>query len=275
MDHATPGRDSAQAPKVSIVTVSFNSGATMRQTMQSVAAQTYGNIEHIVIDGGSTDATMDIVREFRGTRLSWVSEPDRGIYDAMNKGMQRASGDIIGILNSDDWLEPAAIEAVVKCFRDTGCDYTFGDTYLADLEGRRTGLMKSLDPREMGIEYLYKMPITHQTCYVSREVLRRVGSFSLEYRLSADHDFVVRLIGSGARGGRLPMPIATYRMGGSGGGPRTFQESRDIAIRYGMPRGQAYRRYLSSLLKITLVRVLPRPMIAAAMRAIGSRHVWY
>lgn len=267
-------RQVPESPTVSVITVSFNSRGTIRQTLESVLAQTYPHVEHVVVDGGSTDGTTELLRTFERPGFVWSSGRDRGMYDAMNKGMAVASGQIVGILNSDDWLEPEAIESVVKCFSETGCDYTFGDAYLADQSGVRFGLMRSIDPLTMGDEYLYKMPVTHQTCYVSREMISRIGEYCLDYKLSADHDFVVRLIRAGAQGGRLPIPIANYRMGGRGGGVRTFQESRDIAIRYGKSVPWAYRRYMASLAKIALVQVLPRPVMSALLRMIGSRHVW-
>lgn len=262
-------------PCVSVVTVCFNAEKTIGQTLESVASQTYPNVEHVIVDGGSTDHTLDVVKKFERPGLVWISGPDRGMYDAMNKGIGLASGQIIGILNADDWLEANALEVIVGCFRETGCDYTYGDVHLTDENGVQFGVMRSIDPETMGDEFLYKMPVTHQTCYVKRDVIERVGRYSLDYRLSADHDFVVRLVKSGARGGRLPEIIANFRMGGRSGGWATFRESREIAIRHGMSYARAYRSYYGSLIKSTLARVLPRPVIARLKRAVGSRHVWY
>jgi glycosyltransferase len=227
------------------------------------------------VDGGSTDRTIEIVRRYERPGLRWISESDSGMYDAMNKGLHMATGACIGILNSDDWLEPGALADVASCFNDPECDYTYGDVYLASPEGERYGLMASIDLRELGKDYRYKMPFPHQSFYITRRLLDCMGLYSLNYRLSADHDFVVRVIESGAKGARLPRPIATYRMGGLGGGARTFQESRSIAIEHGMGRFHAYRHYVSSLAKVYLANSLPRPLVRVLMRLKGGRHTWY
>jgi glycosyltransferase involved in cell wall biosynthesis len=98
------GRLDMDLPCVSVVTVCFNAEKTIGQTLESVASQTYPNVEHVIVDGGSTDHTLDVVKKFERPGLVWISGPDRGMYDAMNKGIGLASGQIIGILNADDWL---------------------------------------------------------------------------------------------------------------------------------------------------------------------------
>ena len=112
-------------PQFSIITICYNSGKTVERTLKSVLGQSFKNFEYIIVDGGSNDDTLDIVRKyeplFQG-RLKWKSEPDKGIYDAMNKGIVRVSGDIIGIVNSDDWLEPDALEKVHNAFIYNNCD---------------------------------------------------------------------------------------------------------------------------------------------------------
>ncbi|MDE5978854.1 MAG: glycosyltransferase, partial [Muribaculaceae bacterium] len=124
--------------KISVITATYNSGATIEDTLRSVLNQTYGNIEHIVIDGNSTDATMDIVRKYadlyrrRGLELKWISEPDKGIYDAMNKGISLACGDIVGLLNSDDFFTvPTVIEKVASVFseKEGEIDAVYGDIH--------------------------------------------------------------------------------------------------------------------------------------------------
>jgi glycosyltransferase involved in cell wall biosynthesis len=260
---------------VSVITVAFNSASTIERALQSVLDQTHPHVEHLVVDGGSTDGTVDLVRKFERPGFRWISESDRGMYYAMNKGLEMASGTCVGILNSDDWLEPEALADVSACLESGSGEYTFGDVFLASMDGRRFGLMTSLDVGTLGMDYLFTMPFPHQTCYIRRSLLKRIGFYSVDYRLSSDHDFVVRLIQSKAQGMRLPRPIANYRMGGLGGGVKTFQESRDIAIKYGMSPLRAYRHYVASLMKVTLAQSLPNPLVRMVMRLKGSRHVWY
>jgi len=262
-------------PKVSIITVCFNAAKTIEQTIKSVLAQSYPSIEYIVIDGGSNDGTVEILRRYSDQIAYWISEPDQGMYDAMNKGIVASRGKYVGVLNSDDWLEIDAIKEVVLTFVQTGCDYTFGDIFLARPDGSRFGVMRALEPGRMNGTYRYKMPFPHQSCYVRREIINGIGFYGLEYRLSADHEFVVRQINSGAKGGKLCKPIASYRMGGAGGGFQTFSESRTIAIRYGMSWFNATRYYLCSLTSVFLIRILPNRLVRALLRLRGSRHVWY
>src|SRR5436190_3145728 len=121
-------------PKISVVTPSFNSARTIRETLQSVQNQRYPNCEHLVIDGGSTDGTLGIVKEFPGVK--WTSEKDSGIYDAMNKGVGRANGEIIGILNSDDRYRPGALTTVAETFTaHPDWDALFGDIINIDERG--------------------------------------------------------------------------------------------------------------------------------------------
>ena len=119
--------------KVSILTAAYNSSETLEDCLQSVRNQTYPSIEHIIIDGGSTDGTIGIIKRYEGKIASWVSEPDNGIYDAMNKGLRLASGDIIGILNSDDmYADNSEIETVVRTITENNVDSCYGDLVYVD-----------------------------------------------------------------------------------------------------------------------------------------------
>src|SRR5438874_12787766 len=126
----------AELPKISVITPSFNSANTIGQTIESVLAQDYKNWEHIVIDGGSKDGTVELLK--RHPQLVWVSEKDEGHYHAMNKGIARATGDVIVILNADDWFRPGALRTVAEAFRDhPDWDALFGDVLFVDGEGRK------------------------------------------------------------------------------------------------------------------------------------------
>ena len=113
--------------KVSIITVVFNGIRTIEQTIKSVLNQSYKNIEYIIIDGGSTDGTLDIIRKYENYLSYIISEPDHGIYDAMNKGIQKSTGDIVGIINSDDWYEVNTVSQVVERFESFAVDLVYGD----------------------------------------------------------------------------------------------------------------------------------------------------
>lgn len=177
--------------KVSIVTVSYNSAKTIEQTIKSVINQTYSNIEYIVIDGGSTDGTVDIIKKYEDRIAYWVSEPDDGIFDAMNKGIKIATGEVVGIINSDDWYENNAVEIVAREFCcDKNMDILVGNVYYRDYHGnildvRRNG---SLD------KYVKKvMPINHPGMFVRREVYRAYGGYDVEFPLASDYEFICRM----------------------------------------------------------------------------------
>lgn len=117
---------------VTIITVGYNRVATLQRVIDSVALQTYDNIESIIVDGGSTDGTVELSNQKNDRISRWISEPDKGIYNAMNKGIRLATGDIIGIINSDDWYESDAVETVVNTFKKTDADILYGNLNLVD-----------------------------------------------------------------------------------------------------------------------------------------------
>jgi glycosyltransferase len=181
--------------KISIVTVAYNSARTITDTLRSVAEQTHPAIEHLVIDGASSDGTLSIVRE-RGTRVTQlVSEPDRGIYDAMNKGLSLATGDLVGFLNADDMLaHPDAIARVARAAEETGADAVFGDlVYVgADDTERVVRTWRSGPFSRDRLRFGWMPP--HPTFYVRRTRLPDVGRFDTSLRIAADYDFMLRCL---------------------------------------------------------------------------------
>lgn len=174
---------------VSIVTACFDSELTIARTIESVLHQTYENVEYIIIDGKSTDRTLEIVENYKplfGERMKVISEPDQGIYDAMNKGILHASGDLIGILNSDDYYETDTVENIVSAMQKDKYQILYG-------------MMRILNN---GIETKITMPkhenlrnemIAHPTCFVTKDVYEDFGMFDTKYRSCADHDFMLRM----------------------------------------------------------------------------------
>lgn len=184
--------------KVSIITVTYNSSATLMRALRSVSHQTYSNIEHIIIDGESDDATMSIVRDYAAGKdnVVVVSEPDKGIYDAINKGIRLATGDIIGILNSDDSLsDKQVIERIVEAFKEQQADIVYGDLIYC----RYADIDKSMQVvRDWKSNPFHKNDLAlgwmppHPTLYCHRRVYEQVGEYNLGYRISADYDFILR-----------------------------------------------------------------------------------
>ncbi len=181
--------------KFTIITVCYNSSAFLWDAIVSVKNQTYQNIEYIIVDGGSTDGTIDIIRESEhlfGGRLSWISEKDKGLYDAMNKGIQRATGDIIGLINSDDlFCDNQAIEKVVNIFtREPNLDSVYADLYYVSQKDTD----KIIRRWESGTRKPFKRGWhpAHPTLYIKREIYQKYGLFNLDFRLAADFEIMLR-----------------------------------------------------------------------------------
>lgn len=182
--------------KVSIITVCFNSAGTIRDTIESVLAQTYSDIEYIVVDGASKDNTLDIVREYESRIAMIISEPDKGIYDAMNKGIQAATGDIVGILNSDDFYESySVIEDVVKAFQSSpSADVVYGDVVFVSPDNLDV-VTRHYDAshfKAWKLRFGWMPP--HPATFVKKSAYQNVGSYSLGYRIAADYEMFVRLL---------------------------------------------------------------------------------
>ena len=176
-------------PLVSVITVVYNGAAHLQEAVQSVLGQSYDNIEYIVVDGGSTDGTLDVIAKFEDQIDYWLSEPDSGIYDAMNKGIDLARGELIGMLNADDYYEAEAVAAVVKAYlRQKGSNIYFGDAMILqdDLEVRFRW--------HSDLRYWRGMSVIHQSMFVHREVYAVVGKYDLGYRFAADYEFFLRAI---------------------------------------------------------------------------------
>lgn len=180
--------------KVSIITATYNSAATIRDTLESVASQTYVDIEHIIIDGASKDDTLEIVKQFPHV-AKVISERDKGIYDAMNKGILAATGDVIGLLNSDDFLtRNDSIENIVNTLIETKSDSVFGDIKFvsqADLS-KVVRYYSSKEFKPNKFEWGY-MP-AHPTFYTYKKFYDEFGLYKLDYKICADFDFLIRLL---------------------------------------------------------------------------------
>ena len=203
--------------KVSVITVCYNSARTIADTLRSVAEQSHPDVEHIVVDGGSGDGTLAIIARTpnRVTRL--VSEPDRGIYDAMNKGLALATGDIVGFLNSDDvYADAECVAEIVRGFTNEGTEACYGDVlFVAEDDPTRVvrywraGVYRS----EL---FLHGWMPPHPTFYVLRNIYERTGGFNLDYRLQADFEMAIRLVEiRGLRMRYIPRTLVRMRMGGA------------------------------------------------------------
>ena len=202
--------------KVSIITICYNSGKTLEDTLKSIAGQTYGDIEYIIIDGASKDNTLSIINKHRSTVNILISEPDEGIYDAMNKGIKRATGDIIGILNSDDvYFDKDAVKNVVDSFIVTGADAVFGDLHYVKANDINSVVRfwKASPYKLNAFSKGWHPP--HPTFFVKRNVYDNYGVFDVSFDVSADFELMLRFIGKHQiKTHYLPLVLVKMRTGG-------------------------------------------------------------
>jgi glycosyltransferase len=202
--------------KVSVITATFNSAATLTDTLSSVRDQTYPLVEHLIIDGGSKDNTMEIVAGFPHIKQI-CSEKDRGIYDAMNKGVKRATGDIVGILNSDDfYASENVLREVVDTFEQSGCDAVYGDLqYVCKDDVSKVVRYWRSGPYQQGAFKWGWMP-PHPSFFVRHTLYDRCGLFNLDMKTAADYELMLRMIHKeGASLQYLPNVLVKMRTGGA------------------------------------------------------------
>ncbi len=203
--------------KVSIITVCYNSEATIREAIESVLSQTYTDIEYIIVDGASSDSTLSIVDEYQRKIAKVISEEDSGLYDAMNKGVLAATGDVLGILNSDDvYSGNTVISDIVQSFiENQHCDLVFGDVVFVKPNNLdivvRYYRSRYFKPWKLRFGWMPPHPAT----FIRKSVYSSLGLYSLDYKISADYDLFVRmLLLRGLKYYRLDKTLVKMRTGG-------------------------------------------------------------
>jgi len=177
--------------KISIITVCYNSVATLEKTILSVSEQTYANIEYIIVDGNSNDGTLDIIQKHEDKITKWISEPDKGLYDAMNKGIAMATGDIVGILNSDDTFYSNTVLAEIAAFHTNNTiDASVGNIMQHKEDGKvvRVYSSKYWTPKKLKIGF---MP-PHPSIFFKRELFQKYGNYELGFKIGADYELITR-----------------------------------------------------------------------------------
>lgn len=217
--------------KISVVTPSFNSIHTIRETIESVARQDHPEVEHLVIDGGSTDGTLDILRSY--PRLVWISEKDAGHYHAMDKGTRMASGEAVAILNADDCYRPGVLREVSAAFeKHPDWDGLFGDIVFVDGDGQEIFRREETSFDCQIIRY-GQCPVNHQTLFLKKAVYLRLGSYRYqEFKNCCDYEYIMRLIREKCRIGHIPTYIVDYRYHEHG-------QSADLRVRANMAKESA------------------------------------
>ncbi len=243
-------------PLVSIITVCYNSEKYIEKTIQSVLNQTYDNIEYIIIDGKSTDNTVDIIKKYENQIDFWKSEEDKGISDAFNKGLRKANGEIIGILNSDDWYEKEAIQTVIDLYSKTGKDFYVGA--LRYWENDHC-FISYPDPR-YAEKITYCMPrLNHPASFFKKDVYDEIGLFDTDMDYAMDYDFFLRATESGKKGCLTKEILSNMRLGGASDTDaiKAYFETFKKAPR----KMRAFIWFIYSSIKVVIRRIIPLSLV--------------
>ena len=244
-----------ELPLISIITVVFNGERYLEETIKSVLNQTYPNVEYIIIDGGSTDRTLNIISKYEDYIDYWINEPDKGIYDAMNKGIRLSTGYLVGILNSDDWYEKNALEEVCKCFNL----YKDGDVYYGNnkIYSEKKELLFYRNSEDMTNINKTKT-FCHQNAFIKMKAYKTFGLHDMKYKIAADYDLIFKFFINNCQFYKINQFLVNYRLGGvsSKYALAGRREEKDIKIKYGVSFFKAYFSFTKAMLRLIIRRIL-------------------
>ena len=270
-------KSSEEKPLITVITVVFNGEKHLEETILSVIDQTYDNVEYIIIDGGSTDRTLDIVQKYEHAIDYWVSEKDNGIYDAMNKGILLSAGSFFGFVNADDYLFAETLANIGEFKNIKKIDYTIGSVQIIDQLGIPTRIMKPINFLGNDKKIIsYNMVTPHQAFYVNMLFAKKnTGLFNTKYSVSSDFDYVTKAALISKKYLVLPKLVGCYREGGVSGDSRTYFENYKILRSYGsgVPRSTIY--LIRSLTKILIIRAFPKLVLQLLRHYFSSGRFEY
>lgn len=246
-------------PDISIITVTYNANATIRRCMESVIAQSNVSYEYILIDGGSTDGTLEIICEYSKKLAYFVSEPDYGIYDAMRKGIAKSKGKLVGIINADDWYAPGCLKSVYDLYLQNPLAVIHADMMLVAPNGESLYCLPAPDAPSIHTEFK-KMTVNHPATFIPRCLYEMHGGFDLSYRLSSDYELIIRLLSKGVPFVPLHKVTSYFRLGGQSGGVKTYKENFVIQRKYGRSLIGSSGWFVKSLVKLWISQRLPAPV---------------
>ena len=239
--------------KISVITPSFNSASTIRDTIDSVLAQNYANIEYIIVDGASSDETVDIVKGYGNRIAKFISEKDGGIYNAMNKGISMSTGDIVGILNSDDfYADVSVLSGVAAAFNGGIVDSIYGDLDYVDWRETKKIVRKWRAGKHTWKSFRYGWHPPHPTFFVKRDLYDRLGNFREDLKIAADYELMLRFIYvNKITMSYLPKVLVKMRDGGASSSGLAARKTTYIED----ARGWSFNNLQPSIFALTMKRV--------------------
>jgi glycosyltransferase involved in cell wall biosynthesis len=218
----------SRKPIISIITVVFNGEKYLEQTILSVIKNKSPEVEYVIIDGGSTDGTLDIIERYKDEIDQCISEQDKGLYDAMNKGIHISSGKYIGIVNSDDWLEEHALENVINVIKKgANEDVLYG--YLRVIDDDKEFIVS-----RKSHEFINKEMIHHPSCFISKICYEKLGGYDTNYKVSADYDLLLKLFNNNVTFKGIDYIISNFRTGGVSSTLNGVIETIKVKEKYGI-----------------------------------------
>ena len=249
----------ASTKTISIITINLNNKIGLRQTIASVAEQKFTDFEYIIIDGGSSDGSKEIIESFKEYIDFWVSEPDKGIYDAMNKGLKRVMGDYVYFLNSGDYfLFPGVLNLIDKEITKTNPDFLMAGVLKSNPS---TGEYSTELPTIIDKISLFKKMVCHQTLFVHKNVFNEIGNFDISYKIKADYDWILRAVNhKNYKFDYLDSLITFYPLEGASDTLYNKYSVKEIP--------QIRRKYFSLKAEVYLRRYIYRPSLAPLMKQL-------
>lgn len=264
--------DLLQDTVITLITVVYNGEEFLEQAIQSVLNQNYPHVEYLIVDGRSTDGTLEIIKKYSSEISAWRSEPDRGIYDAMNKGISMASGDLIGVLNSDDLLHENVLSEIARIAdRFPEYDYYYGSVSRMKKNGEIYEKAIPVEVERLKERKYRQIPYPHGGLYIRNRVFNTIGSYNLRYKINADYDLILRMLDREMKGYPLPFAISKYRDGGVSGGYTTFFERLELLENHGVPWFERNKTVAASVTKLFVSNMLKKAGISRSQ--IGRREI--
>lgn len=259
-------KGSKNLPLLSVITVVYNGQEVLEDTILSIANQTYQGIEYIVIDGGSSDGTVDIIKKYDHVIDSWISESDLGIYDAMNKGAKIATGSYLGFLNANDVYFTNSIQCIVNAISKKDLDYCFAPAIVRSECGQDLFTAYPVHNFAYQQGQYMGMPAPHMSTFIKAEVFQEMGGYDLSFLLSSDFDLLLRLTEKSQNMQSLEQPIGAFRLGGVSGSYKTHLDNFYVFKKHKMHFLERLFVVMYFIFRTFLTKNLPTKMVKYIQR---------
>jgi|TARA_B110000238_G_scaffold185620_1_gene214038 glycosyltransferase involved in cell wall biosynthesis len=256
-------------PLISVITVVLNGEKYLEEAILSVVKQTYDNVEYIIIDGGSTDKTIDIIRKYEHLIDYWISEKDNGLYNAMNKGIALSRGEFIGFVGSDDYLHLDTLEKLAKVAKKQTIDFTVGPVNMIKKNGQLLEKALVLPNFLEKNRFIFNMATHHLSFYVNKKIINEVGIFDENFKIRSDYDMTISIMSISKKYYSFFDSVGAFREGGISGSYKSYFETFYILRKHGVSIFRSILNILPSLIKVFIIKNFPS-LIVSFLRKIFS-----